>query len=91
MRIIDLLKEKGIDLAGKPASKEETIQKLVQLMANTGNIADPEVFRKAVMARETEGSTGIGEGVAIPHGKSPVVKDAGLSPWLFGMELILRH
>lgn len=79
MRIIDLLKEKGIDLAGKPASKEETIQKLVQLMANTGNIADPEVFRKAVMARETEGSTGIGEGVAIPHGKSPVVKDAGLS------------
>ena len=79
MRIIDLLKEKGIDLAGKPASKEETIQKLVQLMANTGNIVDPEVFRKAVMARETEGSTGIGEGVAIPHGKSPVVKDAGLS------------
>lgn len=79
MRIIDLLNEKGIDLAGKPASKEETIQRLVQLMANTGKITDPEVFKKAVMAREAEGSTGIGEGVAIPHGKSPVVKDAGLA------------
>ncbi len=79
MRIIDLLNEKGIDLAGKPASKEETIQTLVQLMANTGTIDDSEVFKKAVMAREAEGSTGIGEGVAIPHGKSPVVKDAGLS------------
>lgn len=79
MRIIDLLTEKGIDLAGKPANKEETIQRLVQLMANTGKITDPEVFKKAVMAREAEGSTGIGEGVAIPHGKSPVVKDAGLA------------
>ncbi len=79
MRIIDLLNEKGIDLAGKPANKEETIQRLVQLMANTGKITDQEVFKKAVMAREEEGSTGIGEGVAIPHGKSSVVKDAGLS------------
>ncbi|WP_303871600.1 PTS fructose transporter subunit IIABC [Acetobacterium wieringae] len=79
MRIIDLLNEKGIELAGKPASKDETIKKLVQLMANTGKITDPEVFKKAVMDREAEGSTGIGEGVAIPHGKSPAVKDAGLS------------
>ncbi|MBU4438006.1 MAG: fructose PTS transporter subunit IIA, partial [Firmicutes bacterium] len=79
MRIIDLLNEKGIDLTGKKASKEETIKQLVDLMAESGNITDKEIFRKAVMAREDEGSTGIGEGVAIPHGKSSVVKDAGLA------------
>ena len=79
MRIIDLLNEKGIDLNGKPASKEETIKQLVTLMAESGKITDEEAFRKVVMAREAEGTTGIGEGVAIPHGKSPVVKDAGLA------------
>jgi PTS system fructose-specific IIC component len=79
MRIIDLLNEKGIDLAGKPASKEETIEQLVVLMAKSGKIADKAVFKKAVMVREAEGTTGIGEGVAIPHGKSAVVKDAGLA------------
>ena len=79
MRISDLLNEKGIDLTGKKATKEETIRQLVDLMAQSGNITDKETFRKAVMAREEEGSTGIGEGVAIPHGKSPVVKDAGLA------------
>ena len=79
MRIIDLLNEKGIDLTGKAAAKEDTIKQLVDLMAESGKITDKEVFRKAVMAREEEGTTGIGEGVAIPHGKSSVVKDAGLA------------
>jgi PTS system fructose-specific IIC component len=79
VRIIDLLNEKGVDLAGKPATKEETIEQLVELMAESGKITDKEVFKKAVMVREAEGSTGIGEGVAIPHGKSSVVKEAGLS------------
>lgn len=79
MRIIDLLNEKGIDLIGKPAAKEVIIEQLVALMADSGKITDKEVFKKAVMAREEEGTTGIGEGVAIPHGKSPVVKDAGLA------------
>ncbi|MEO1815157.1 MAG: fructose-specific PTS transporter subunit EIIC [Acetobacterium sp.] len=79
MRIVDLLNEKGIDLAGKPASKEVIIEQLVALMAASGKITDQEVFKKAVMAREEEGTTGVGEGVAIPHGKSIVVKDAGLA------------
>jgi PTS system fructose-specific IIC component len=79
MRIIDLLNENVIDLMGKPASKEETIKHLVDLMDKSGNLTDKEVYRKAVMAREEEGTTGIGEGVAIPHGKSPVVKEAGLA------------
>ncbi len=79
MRIIDLLNENGIDLDGKAASKEATIKRLVDLMDESGNLTDKETYRKAVMAREEEGSTGIGEGVAIPHGKSPVVKEAGLA------------
>lgn len=79
MRIIDLLNSKGIDLAGKPASKDKTIKHLVDLMDTTENISDKEAYRLAVMKREEEGSTGIGEGVAIPHGKSFSVKDAGLA------------
>lgn len=79
MRIIDLLNKSGIDLDGKPASKEATIKRLVDLMDESGNLTDKETYRKAVMAREEEGSTGIGEGVAIPHGKSSVVKEAGLA------------
>ena len=59
MRIIDLLNKKGIDLTGKKASKEETIKQLVDLMEASGNITDKEIFRKAVMAREEEGTTGI--------------------------------
>lgn len=79
MRIIDLLNSKGIDLEGKPSSKDEAIKHLVDLMDATGNLSDKEAFRLTVMKREDEGSTGIGEGVAIPHGKSVVVKNAGLA------------
>ncbi|MBC3889353.1 PTS fructose transporter subunit IIC [Acetobacterium paludosum] len=79
MRISELLSKKGVDLFGKPASKEETIKHLVNLMDETGNISDKEIFRLAVMNREDEGTTGIGEGVAIPHGRSKVVKNAGLA------------
>ncbi|MBK5244759.1 MAG: PTS sugar transporter subunit IIA [Eubacteriaceae bacterium] len=79
MHIIDLLNSKGIDLDGKPASKDETIKHLVDLMDAAGNISDKEAYRLTVMQREEEGSTGIGEGVAIPHGKSLAVKNVGLA------------
>ncbi|KNZ42191.1 PTS fructose transporter subunit IIABC [Acetobacterium bakii] len=79
MRIIDLLNSKAIDLEGKPSAKSEAIEHLVNLMDTTGNISDREAFRLAVLNREDEGSTGIGEGVAIPHGKSTAVKNAGLA------------
>ena len=79
MRIIDLLNINAIDLDGKPVSKSETIEHLVNLMDATRNISDKEAFRLAVLNREDEGSTGIGEGVAIPHGKSTAVKNAGLA------------
>ncbi len=79
MRITDLLKESGIELKGKAAPKRETINKMIDLMVDTGCIGDVEEYRKTVFKREEEGTTGIGEGIAIPHGKSKAVKRAGLS------------
>ena len=79
MRITDLLKKEGIDLQGKSASKSETIDNLVELMDATGNLNDKEGYKKAVVAREEQGTTGIGEGIAIPHGKTSAVKEAGLA------------
>ena len=67
MRITDLLSEKGIKLDAKPQSKAEAIDQLVELMNSTGNLKDKAEYKKCVLAREEEGTTGIGEGVAIPH------------------------
>ena len=79
MRITDLLKPEGIELDGQVGNKTEAIDKMIDLMVNTGNIADKEEYRKCVFAREEEGTTGIGDGIAIPHGKTSAVKAAGLS------------
>lgn len=79
MRITDLLKKEGIELDVKVSNKQEAIDKLVELMANTGNLADKEEYKKTVMAREELSTTGIGDGIAIPHGKTSAVKRAGLS------------
>lgn len=79
MKITDLLNEKAIQIDGIASQKEEVINKLIDLMMNNGNIKDKEEYRKVVMAREKEGTTGIGEGIAIPHGKSQVVSAPGLS------------
>lgn len=79
MRITDLLKKEGIDLQAKSGSKSETIDNLVELMDATGNLKDKEGYKQAVIAREEQGTTGIGEGIAIPHGKTAAVGNAGLA------------
>ncbi len=79
MRIKDLLNAKAIDLDGKAVSKTEAIDRLIDLMKGTGNIVNSAEYRKAVFAREEAGSTGIGEGVAIPHAKTKAVSKPGLS------------
>lgn len=79
MRIIDLLDEKSIKLHAKADSKAEVLGMAVELMAKSGRIADKEKYMQGVMAREEEGTTGIGEGIAIPHCKSDAVKKAGLA------------
>lgn len=74
MKIIDLLKNSSIKLGESPASKEEIIEKLVNVIDTSGNLVDKEVYKKDVLKREESGTTGIGEGIAIPHAKSAGVK-----------------
>ena len=77
MRVEDLLSKESIDLNGSASSKKEAIEKMVDLMAKRGNISDKETYLKGVFAREEESTTGIGEGIAIPHCKSDAVKAPG--------------
>lgn len=79
MKITDLLVKEGIELNGQASSKREAIDKMVDLMAATGKIADKEAYKAQVLKREEEGTTGIGEGIAIPHGKCEAVKAPGLA------------
>ena len=79
MKITDLLSEKAISLQGKAKSKAEAIDQLVDLMMENGNIKDKEAYKKVVLKREEEGTTGIGEGIAIPHGKTDAVSRPGLA------------
>lgn len=79
MTIRDLLAAESINLNGTPAGKTEALNQCIDLMAKSGKIADVEKYRKGVFAREEEGTTGIGMGIAIPHCKSDVVTKAGLA------------
>lgn len=79
MKIVDLLNKKSIRLDGSPATKSETIDQMVELMVRGGNINDPETYKNGVLAREEEGTTGIGEGIAIPHAKTDAVTAPGLA------------
>lgn len=79
MRIVDLLKKQSIDLNASVADKAAAIDHLVDLMAAGGNLNDKELYKQRVLAREQEGSTGIGEGIAIPHAKTEAVNEPGLA------------
>ena len=79
MKITDLLSTSAIKINGSANSKEEVISKMVDLMTNNGNIIDKEKYKRVVLEREKEGSTGIGEGIAIPHGKTDAVSKPGLA------------
>ena len=79
MRIVDLLKKESIDLRGTAMDKPAAISHLVDLMEAGGNLADKAEYKKCVLVREESGSTGIGEGIAIPHAKTAAVKTPGLA------------
>lgn len=79
MKITDLLSKDAIKLNGIANSKQDAINKLVDLMAKNGNLTDKEKYTQVVLKREEEGATGIGEGIAIPHGKTDAVSKPGLS------------
>ena len=69
MRITDLLDIRSVKLDGTPKSKQEAVDEMVSLMVKSGKINNAEEYRKQVYAREEESTTGIGEGIAIPHGR----------------------
>ncbi len=79
MRITDLLDVRSISLDSAPKSKSEALDQAVELMVRSGKIDDVEAYRKQVYAREEESTTGIGEGIAIPHGKCAAVNKPGLA------------
>ena len=79
MRITDLLDKRSISLDAAPADKKATLDMAVELMAKSGKLMDVEQYRAQVYAREEESTTGIGEGIAIPHGKCDAVKTPGLA------------
>lgn len=79
MRITELLDPRSISLTGAPATKKEALDQMVELMVKSGKIRDKEAYRQQVYAREEESTTGVGEGIAIPHGKGDSVIRPGLA------------
>ena len=79
MRITELLDRRSIALDRAPKSKQETLDMAIELMCASGKIRDEEGYRKQVYLREEESTTGIGEGIAIPHGKGESVIRPGLA------------
>lgn len=79
MRITDLLDKRSVMLGAAPSDKKQTLEQAVSLMVQSGKIADEEAYRQQVFAREEESTTGIGEGIAIPHGKCDAVTRPGLA------------
>lgn len=79
MRIVDLLDARSIELNAAPKTKSEALDQAVALMTKSGKIENEEAYRVQVYAREEESTTGIGEGIAIPHGKCDAVNKPGLA------------
>lgn len=79
MRIVDLLKKESIQLNASPKSKSEAIDMLVDLQVRGGCIADKDEYKRGILAREENGSTAVGEGIAIPHAKNKGVKAPSLA------------
>ncbi len=84
MALIDLIQENVVKIPIESTFKDDIIREMVNVLAAAGKIAEPEEACRAVLDRERRGSTGLGEGVAVPHGKTPAVKKLtmalGVSP-----------
>lgn len=74
MKLTELMTKKLINLQLKGTTKDEIMTEMVEMIAHAGALVDKEAYREALYKREMEGSTGIGFGIAIPHGKSDAVK-----------------
>lgn len=79
MRLTSLINEDLIELDLTASKKEEVIQEMVNLLGKAGKVTDKEIYFKSVIERENLGSTGIGKGIAIPHGKSDVITEVAVA------------
>ena len=79
MRITDLLKKESISLNRTLASKSDAIDALIEWHEKAGNLSDKEAYKKEILAREAQGSTAVGNGIAIPHAKTSAVAKPGLA------------
>ena len=79
MKITDLLAKESIKLNATIKDKDDVLNTMVDLMDKSGKISDKKLYLEAVRAREEEGTTGVGNGIAIPHGRCSGVKQAGLA------------
>ena len=79
MKITDLLAAESVCLNGSAKDKADVLNQMVDLMAASGKVSNREVYLKAVFAREEEGTTGVGDGIAIPHGRCSGVNKPGLA------------
>ncbi|MFH1996597.1 MAG: PTS sugar transporter subunit IIA [Candidatus Omnitrophota bacterium] len=75
MKIMDFLNKKAVTASLKASDKEGVVRELVNILAQAESIRNKEDLVRVILARETLGSTGIGQGIGIPHGKSPSVKN----------------
>lgn len=74
MKISEILDKRAVKMGLTARTKEETLKELVDILAQVEDIGDPKGIVKALIERESLGSTGIGQGIAIPHGKTDKVK-----------------
>jgi PTS system fructose-specific IIA component/PTS system nitrogen regulatory IIA component len=82
MSVKEMFSEDRVKFDLKASNKNEVLDELIDILVDTGKVIDKDVFKKAVLKREEEFSTGIGMGIAIPHGKSSAVKEASI---VFGL------
>lgn len=75
MQLVDVLKENMIFLNFEAANKEEAIDKFINSLDRTGTIKEPNALKDALLEREKLGTTGIGNGIAMPHARSSAIKD----------------
>ncbi len=75
MKVTEFLDIKGVRLDLQSSEKQDILKELVDILADVKDIGDKKVILKALLERESLGSTGIGQGIAIPHGKTDKVKE----------------
>lgn len=79
MKITDLMSKEAIKIHGHASSKMDAIEQMVSLMYRQGNVSDKEVYKEAVIKRENLSTTGMVDGIAIPHARTNAITQAGIA------------